>query len=208
VVDSIHLAPRIVGPDEKVLLRSATEHAASQRLVGGVTLNHLGWARILGLEVGIFGKQANDENGRLLRAGMDRLGIEHHMDLTGSASSFADIYVDPAGSRAIYMARGATGELSPDEIDSLYRPMIESARVVTSEVSQVPLGVVRRVLELARESGARTVLDLDVPLADAVPVLGSERDLYAVLAAADILKPSLSALEGLVEGSRPLDRQM
>ncbi len=203
VVDSVHMTPRVAGPDEKALLCAASDGAIARRLVGGVTLNHLGWARILGLRVGIFGKQADDENGRFLRAGMERLGIEHHMDLSGSASSFAQVYVDGAGSRAIYMARGATGEVRPEEIETLHRPLIESARVVTSEISQLPLRVVRRVLEIARESGARTVLDLDVPIADAVPALGSERDLQAALAAADILKPSLSALEGLVEGGSP-----
>ncbi len=203
VVDSIHMTPHLAGPDEKALLRAAANGEIARRLVGGVTLNHLGWARILGLRVGIFGKQADDENGRFLRAGMDRLGIEHHMDLSGKASSFAQVYVDGAGSRAIYMARGATGDVRPEEIDTLHRPVIESARVVTSEISQLPLPVVRRVLEIARESGARTVLDVDVPIADAVPTLGSERDLQATLAAADILKPSLSALEGLAEGSTP-----
>lgn len=200
VVDSIHLAPHIAGPDQKALLRPAEDGQVARRLVGGVTLNHLGWARILGLRVAIFGKQADDDNGRFLRAGMERLGIEHHMDLSGSASSFAQVYVDPSGGRAIYMARGATGELSPEEIERLHRPVIESAHVVTTEISQVPLASARRVLEIARESGARTVLDLDVPLADAVPSLGSEADLHAALAAADIVKPSLSSLEGLVEG--------
>ncbi|MEE9280023.1 MAG: PfkB family carbohydrate kinase [Myxococcota bacterium] len=205
VVDSIHFTPRLVVKDEKALLRADADGAITQRLVGGVTLNQLGWARILGLEVAIFGKQADDDNGRFLRAGMERLGIEHHLDLSGSASSFAQVYVDPSGGRAIYMARGATGELRPEEIDQVHRRAIESARVVTTEVSQLPLAAVRRVLEIARESGARTVLDLDVPFADAVPGLGSAADLHAALAAADILKPSLSALEGLVEGGSPLE---
>ncbi len=206
VVDWIHLAPRIVGRDEKVLLDSAGNGDVAQRFVGGVTLNHLGWARILGLEVGIFGKQADDENGRFLRAGMDALGIDHHMDLSGSASSFSQVYVDAAGGRAIYMARGATGEILPEEIERLHRPAIEAARVVTTEISQLPLPAVRRVLEIAREGGARTVLDVDVPRRDAVPALGSERDLQAALAAADILKLSRSALEGLVPGNSPAEQ--
>ena len=203
VVDSICMTPRLAGPDEKAFLLADADSTITRRLVGGVTLNHLAWARVLGLRVGVFGKQADDANGRFLRAGMDRLGIEHQLDLSGSASSFAQVYVDAAGSRAIYMAPGATGEVRPEEIETLHRPMIESARVVTSEISQLPLRVVRRVLEIARESGARTVLDLDVPIAAAVPALGSERDLLAALAAADILKPSRSALEGLVEGDSP-----
>ena len=150
VVDSICMTPRLAGADEKALLLTDADGAITRRLVGGVTLNHLAWARVLGLRVGVFGKQADDANGRFLRAGMDRLGIEHHLDLSGSASSFAQVYVDAAGSRAIYMAPGATGEVRPEEIETLHRPMIESARVVTSEISQLPLRVVRRVLEIAR----------------------------------------------------------
>ena len=43
-------------------------------------------------------------------------GIETHLDLTGSASSVAEIFVDDAGERAIYMARGATAETTADHI--------------------------------------------------------------------------------------------
>ncbi len=198
VVDEIHLAKRILGADEKSLLRADEHGSVVRRLVGGVVLNHLGWARVLGLRTAIFGKQGDDPNGRFLRAGMERLGIAHRIDLSGSASSFAQVYVDPSGARAIYMARGATGEYTPEEVESLHRSVIDGAAVVTSEISQLPLATVRRVLELARAAGARTVLDLDVALADAVPALGSVEELHAVLRLADVIKPSLAALDGLV----------
>ncbi len=203
VVDAIHLVPRILHADEKLLLQSDADGHTVQRLVGGVALNHLGWARILGLRVAVFGKQAEDADGRFLRDGMDRLGIERRLDLSGSASSFAEVYVNPRGERAIYMARGATGELTAAEVEERHRPVIEQAHWVSSEVSQVPLCVVRRVLELARDSGARTVLDIDVPLRDAVPALGSEEDLNALLGLADVIKSSESALAGLVTARDP-----
>jgi len=202
VVDTIRTVPRIIGADEKVALRSGAEGVA-RSFVGGVMLNQLGWARLLGLRVAIFGKQADDPNGRVLREGMRRLGIEARLDLSGSASSSAQVYVDPTGARAIYMAPAATAELVPEEIDRLHRGVIESARVVSSEVSQVPLRVVRRVFELARAAGARTVLDLDVPLREAVPGLGTAEDLEAVLRLATVLKPSLSAVEGYVSARDP-----
>jgi arabinose-5-phosphate isomerase len=131
---------------------------------------------------------------------MRRLGIDAHIDTSGSASSVARVYVDPRGARAIYMTRGATGELTAAEIGTRHRGVIERAHVVTTEISQLPLAVVRRVLGLARASGARTVLDVDVPLGDSVPALGSEEDLLAALSLADVLKPSKGALDGLVEG--------
>ena len=84
VVDEIHLAKRILGADEKSLLRADERGNVVQRMVGGVVLNHLGWARVLGLRTAIFGKQGDDPNGRYLRAGMERLGIAHRIDQSGS----------------------------------------------------------------------------------------------------------------------------
>lgn len=198
VVDEIHLAKRILGADEKSLLRSDERGNVVRRLVGGVVLNHLGWAQLLGLRTAIFGKQGDDPNGRFLRAGMERIGIAHRILLDGSASSFAQVYVDPSGARAIYMARGATGEYTALEVEAQHATLVADASVVTSEVSQLPLATVRKVLELAHAAGARTVVDLDVSLADAVPALGSEDELLAVLRLADVIKPSLAALDGLV----------
>jgi arabinose-5-phosphate isomerase len=203
VVDIIHLVPRIIGSDEKLLVEAEGTAPLVRRLVGGVTLNHLGWARLLGLRVALFGKQADDESGRLLRDGMDRLGIERDIDLGGSASSCADVFVGSKGERAIYMRRGATAELSPADIERRFAPLLQRARIFTTEVSQVPLATVARALEIARAAGARTVVDLDLPLPEAVPALGSEAELFSVLELADVIKPAEVALEGLVSGSEP-----
>jgi arabinose-5-phosphate isomerase len=186
--------------DEKTLLQPDEQGRVQRQLVGGVTLNHLGWARLFGLEVAIFGKQADDAEGRFVRQGMASLGIEIALDLSGGASSFCHVYVDPGGGRAIYMARGATGDLTPGEIDELHGGVIDQARTVSTEISQLPLATVQRVLERANRAGAQTVLDFDVPLADAVPELGSEEELHAVLACAGVIKASRSSLEGVVSG--------
>jgi arabinose-5-phosphate isomerase len=204
VVDLVCFTPHFIGEDQKVLLGAADGGAALRQLVGGVALNHLGWASLLGARCAIFGKQADDAQGRFLRQGMARLGIAEHIDRSGSASSLAHVYVDPRGGRAIYMMRGATGELTPQEIDERHGAVIDAAAWVTSEVSQVPLAAVLRVFERARKAGARTVLDLDVPLADAIPGLGSEAELHAVFGATDLLKASSAALAGLVRSSEPM----
>ena len=203
VVDVIHQVPRVGGVDEKVLVEGPGGTAPVQQRVGGVTLNHLGWARVLGLRVAVFGKQGDDPHGRFLRDGMKSLGIRTHLDLSGRASSFAQVYVDSEGGRAIYMARGATGEVTPEDVDTLHRSVIERSAIVSTEVSQLPLPAVRRVLEIASEAGARTVLDLDVPLEEAVPVLGTREDLEEVLRLADVVKPSLGATRGLVSSQDP-----
>src|ERR1700726_1789530 len=106
VVDLFYRTPRIIKADEKVILdANGTGVAIEQASVGGVVLNHLGWARVLGLETGIFGKMGDDRNGEVLRDGMESLGIRHHLTLDGLASSYATVFVDPAGNRAIYMMR-------------------------------------------------------------------------------------------------------
>jgi len=198
VADRMHRVPRLIGADEKIILRPLARGRATETHVGGLVLNQLGWAALLGLRAGVFGKQADDEDGRFLRAAMDRFGIARQLVLDGSASSFADIYVDDAGGRAIYMAPGATSETTPDDVRRHHVEWIRGAGRVSTEVSQLPLATALEVLRIAREAGVPTVLDLDVPPSQAVPGLGGGDDLEALLGAADLLKPSKSAARELV----------
>lgn len=199
VIDRMHRVPRAIGAAEKGMLRDLGGGPVSTR-IGGVVLNHLGWAAALGLRTGIFGLGADDENGRLLRAAMDRLGIAHEVERTGSASSVSEIFVDDAGERAIYMAPAATSETTPDRVRA-HAAFVRRARRVTTEVSQLPLAAALAALELARAAGAATVVDLDVPPSDALASgLGDEAALDAVLRGADLLKPSKSACRELVSG--------
>jgi arabinose-5-phosphate isomerase len=169
------------------------------RFVGGVVLNHLGWAAALGLRTGIFGRQAADEDGRFLRAAMDRAGIARDIVLDGEASSLAEIFVDDAGDRSIYMAPGATSHTTAEQIRRDHAAFIARAATLTTEVSQLPLAAALEALRIARACGAATVVDLDVPPSDALASgLGEEAELDAVLRAADLLKPSKDAARELV----------
>ncbi len=198
VVDRLYRIPRILHADEKGILRSFEDGARCHTHVGGVVLNHLGWAAALGVRAGIFGKQADDEGGRFLRAAMDALGIERHITLDGSASSSAELFVDDAGGRAIYMAPGATSETTPEDIQRSHADFIRRARWVTTEVSQLPLATALAVTEIARAAGIPVLLDLDVPPSDAVPGLGDEATLHRLLASVTLLKPSKAAARELV----------
>ena len=172
---------------------SDVEGAGPVRLyVGGVVLNHLGWAAILGLRTGICGRQADDEGGRFLRAGMARTGIEAHIHIEpgGASSTVAEIFVDDSGERSIYMAPGATSETTGEHVRKVHAAFIQRARAFSTEVSQLPLDAVLEGLRIAAEAGARTVVDFDVPASDAVATLGGEAMLTAVLEAAQILKPA------------------
>src|SRR4029453_1097594 len=115
VIDRMPRAPRAIGAAEKGMLRDLGRGPVETR-IGGVVPNHLGWAAALGLRTGIFGVGADDDNGRLLRAAMDRLGIAHEIERAGSASSVAEIFVDDAGERAIYMAPAATSQTTPEPL--------------------------------------------------------------------------------------------
>ena len=203
VVDLFYRTPRIIRADEKVILdANGAGVAIEQASVGGVVLNHLGWARVLGLDTGIFGKMGDDRNGEFLRDGMDSLGIRHHLTLDGSASSYATVFVDPAGNRAIYMMRGATAELKPSEIRARHGAFIKNARMVSTEISQLPLKTVIAILKFARENSIPTVLDLDVPPSDAVSTLGTRAELDQALKLATYLKPAKGAARELAEGKR------
>jgi arabinose-5-phosphate isomerase len=202
VVDRLHRTARIVAADEKGPLLPFPGSGPVQRFVGGVMLNQLGWAAALGLRAGIFGKQADDDGGRFLRAAMDRLGIEQDLVLDGTASSLAEIFIDEGGERAIYMASAATGETTALHVRRHHADFIRRGAQLSTEVSQLPLDATLEALAIAREAGIATVLDLDVPPSQAVPHLGSEELLLAVLRAADLLKPSKAASAELVPDAK------
>ncbi len=206
VVDRVHRAPRILPADAKAILRDVAGAGPVRSYAGGVVLNHLGWAAALGLRAGIFGKQADDAGGRFLRAAMDALGIERQLVLDGSASSLAEIFVDDAGARAIYMAPGATAETSAEHVRTHHTAFIQRAARVTTEVSQLPLAAALAALEIARAAGIPTVVDLDVPPSQAVPGLGDAATLDKLLRCADLLKPAKAAARELTPeaGGDPL----
>ncbi len=203
VVDLFYRTPRFVRAEQKVALDAHRGDGRIERAeVGGLVLNHLGWARVLGLETGVFGKIGPDRNGEFLRRGMEQLGIRHHLTLDGSASSFAKVFVDAHGGRAIYMARGATAELAAEEIRRRHGAFMRRARMVTSEISQLPLRTVIAVLLYARANSIPTVLDVDLPPAEACQSLGTRAELERALGLATILKSAKAAARALVGGRR------
>src|SRR5215468_7213749 len=194
VVDLIYRTPRLINGEEKIKLRQYGDCGETVKmLVGGVTLNHLSWASLLGLRVGICGKQADDEYGRFLRAGMDRHRIDKQITLDGSASSSAYIFVDPDGRRGIYMSPAATSETTGEYLRARHAKYIRRSRMFSTEISQLPLDAVVAGLEIAREAGATTALDVDIPRGDAIKTLGSAEDFERALKLADYLKPSKAA---------------
>ena len=82
VLDRMHRTRRVIGANEKALLEAVDDGPGQsgpvRSCVGGVLLNQLGWASLFGVRTGLFGRQADDEAGRILRAAMKpRLGVHH-----------------------------------------------------------------------------------------------------------------------------------
>lgn len=198
VVDRMHRAPRLLGAEAKALLRDVPAGGVVQNAVGGVVLNHLGWAAALGVRTGIFGRQGDDAEGRFLRAAMDALGIERDIKLVDEPTSIAEIFVDDEGGRAIYMAAGATAGTTAAHVRGDHEYTIRHAQRVTTEVSQLPLAAALETLRIAREAGAATLVDLDVPPSEALAALGTQAELDEILRLADVLKPAKSACAELV----------
>jgi sugar/nucleoside kinase (ribokinase family)/D-arabinose 5-phosphate isomerase GutQ len=204
VIDRMHRTRRVLAANEKGLLESDPGAGPVRTCIGGLMLNQLGWAALFGIPVGIFGRQAEDDAGRQLRRAMAAHGIATNLDLTGSASSLAEIFVDGEGERAIYMAAGATAETRPEHIRRDHADFIARARRLTTEISQLPLDTTLAALELAHESGLSTVVDLDVLPSDAVATLGDRGTFDAVLRKADLLKPTAAAARELFPGTTDL----
>ena len=121
--------PAVPGPKD----RSHRDHA----FAAGGRSGRAGWAAALGLRTGVFGLQGDDAGGRTLRAAMDELGIEHQIVIVDAATSLAEIFVDTTGERVIYVAPGATTTTTAEHVRE-QRAFLEGARVVSTEVSQVP----------------------------------------------------------------------
>ena len=131
---------------------------------------------------------------------MDRLGIEQHLTLDGSASSFAAIFLDRQGNRAIYMMRGATAELTPAEIRQtawrVHPPRThrhDGNLAITAGDASSRFCASRASIEIP------TVLDVDVPPSDACPALGTKADLERALKLATYLKPAKAAARELAD---------
>lgn len=196
VVDIIYRVDRIALPESKTYILSHEDGSLVRETIGGVTLNHLAWARILGVKTGLFGKQGDDVYGRRIRSVMDRFGIDRsHITADGVASSFSIIFVDPQTNRAIYMARTSTAETTPDYIRKNHADYIKNAKILSTEVSQLPLNCVIEILRIAKSNNVRTVVDIDLPPSYAVNVakLGTNEELMEILRLADIVKPTREA---------------
>ena len=89
------------------------------------------------------------------------------------------------------MNLGSTYEMDEQNVER-FIPSLQNARIVTCEISQVPLSGVIRILNAAKSSGCLTILDVDVSPSVAVDEakLGTKEEILKAISLADVVKPA------------------
>lgn len=201
VVDRFYRLKAIPKLGEKGYFASPTTILETS-VVGGVTLNHLSWAAQLGVPVSGLFLQGDDAAGNMIRDSMDELGVDRSRVQVDSEYTTAESFIllQGDGERSIIMASGATSQITDDVVTKNFEAAVKSARIMSSEISQVPLSGVSRLLSVAKDSGVLSVLDVDVQpsVAIAEAELGSLAELQECVLNADVLKPAKHAAVELI----------
>lgn len=72
------------------------------------------------------------------------------------------------GDQHTYMFRGATNFITPEIVQKHFVPHLRHAKIVTSEISQVPLSSVKSLFQAAGERHVLRFLDMDLPYSVAI----------------------------------------
>ena len=168
-------------------------------IVGGVTLNHLAWARKFNVPTGLLALQGTDAHGVMIRDKLESMGVDntqiwvepHHR------TSLSHIILDKDGERAIIMAPGSTSDINKDVMKSQFSSLLQTSSIATTEISQLPLDAVEQLLV---DAAGLTMLDVDVPPSVAVTDanLGDLETLHRCCQQCDVLKPTMDAAAELL----------
>lgn len=204
VVDKFFKVRALPRPGEKGYFQSPTRIVEGS-VVGGVTVNHLAWASMLGVPTGLLALQGSDSSGVLIREKMDSMGMSTKFIEVSDQFTTAEslIFLQEDGERSIIMASGATSLINAEVSLRLAKhfPAVCRNSIFSTEISQVPLSGVATLLEAASAVGNLTVLDVDVTPTVAIEQakLGTKEELLKCVRLADVLKPSHIAACELIE---------
>jgi ribokinase len=152
-IDLISYVPRLPQPGE-------TLHGTAFQLgYGGKGANQAVMAARLGSPVSLVTKVGDDVFGEGTRENLAAHAVDTaHVHVTDAASSgVAPIAVTPDGANAIIIVTGANDHLTVEELERA-RPAIAEAAVVVCQL-EIPLALTHAALRIAREEGARTILN-------------------------------------------------
>lgn len=212
VVDAFYPVRKLPHPGDKAYF--AKEKYLDAAIVGGVTLNHLSWARALGAPTGLLALQGDDDHGRQIRATMAALGVssEHVRVSPGHTTSVSMVFVEESGERTIIMAPASTSQMDGPRVAAEFTAAVRGAAMLTTEISQVPLSGVEALLDTAAGAGVLSLLDVDVTpaIASGAARLGTLDQVRSVVRKAGVLKLTASAageLLALASGA-PLESKL
>jgi ribokinase len=149
-----------------------------------------------GVVVRMAGRVGRDLFGEHLKASLAQAGadVSAVSSTDSAATGVALICVDRAGQNSIVVAPGANHAFDAAEVESL-RPSFRGARFALFQF-EIPMPAVRAALALARQEGARTVVD-------PAPAQPLARDFFPLI---DILTPNETEALALLD--RPPARVM
>lgn len=126
---------------------------------GGKGANQAVAAARAGADVTMVGCLGDDAYGDLLRAGLEREGIDTTgvVRRDGVSSGVALIAVAPDGQNTIIVAPGANGTVTPETVEE-FAAQISAADVLLLQL-EAPLPAIIRAASLARASGTRVILN-------------------------------------------------
>ena len=162
VMDVFMRVRQLPKPGEKQYY--ADEKIVLDEVVGGVTLNHLSWAAILGAPTALLAFQGIDPYGLQIRRKMTELGVStaHVRASSQYATSVSHILSGPDGERTIIMAPASTSRLTRDVMTREFSAVASAASLITTEISQLPLSGVEFLLDAAAKRGIPSLVDVDV----------------------------------------------
>jgi sugar/nucleoside kinase (ribokinase family) len=179
----VPVSPRADSPHAK---QQITSHAVSS---GGQTATAMAACAALGLRAAYLGGVGNDDNGRRLRAELERHGVDTSPVLTRDAATrFAVIIVDDSGDRIILWDRDDRLNLTADDV----RPdLVAAARLLHVDDEDQDAAI--RAAVLARHAGIPVTSDIErltertaeLVAAVSVPIL-NEHLLPALTGEADV----------------------
>lgn len=235
IISSIKYIPKAGGigyfADENKVRKSVFSDGQYEdfRIGGGTTLNHLSWAQILNVPTALLAiqvrgssfrlAQGTDEYGVLLRQRMEEIGVSTDYIVIDDKyhTSVSHVFIDSyrfearrthpsTGDQHTYMFRGATNFITPEIVQKHFVPHLRHAKIVTSEISQVPLNSVKSLFQAAGERHVLRFLDMDLPYSVAVGAaqLGSAEDVLVCLThLIDSWKPAWPAAKSSKSSSSP-----
>jgi ribokinase len=151
--DMIVKLPRLPKPGETI------SGGAFSTAAGGKGANQAVAAARAGAEVGLVARVGGDSFGEQAITGFvgDGIDVGHVTRDPAVPSGVALIFVDESGENSIAVAPGANAGLTPKDVEAA-KELIAGADVVVMQL-ETPLETVERAAVLAREHGARVILN-------------------------------------------------